>query len=372
MIDMQKRCRIGTACALLLAVLFCALFAVNTRADDNLPTLYCNDEIWYKTGLYPLRVYNSNYVPISIFEQIKGVSITYYENNTAIIYRNENNFISFNFSRNEAMTQDNERFNLKTYLENGERYVPLNTTCNALGLGHEEHRSAVDGSVAVRITDGTQTKTFEELLRRHNPGALASETTAPPASDTTTYLDPVENAAFLSIDGLGEEERLYALLDLCAEYGVTATFFLSPEELSQSPELVLSVLAAGHTVGFRVSLAHAEEELAEANAELMRRFKRTTRLVRITDGTPSLEEENAIAMAGYARWGAQIDLGRTETEVRSALIEFRRSLSKIGHIVLRVDPDGYNTVAYLREFFKSAGGKRLFSPITEAYLLPGM
>ncbi len=370
---MQKHVRLATVLVLVLSMIFCTLFTVCIRADENLPTLYCNDEVWYKTGLYPLRVYNSNYVPISIFEQIRGISITYYENNTAIVYRDQHNFISFNFSRNEAMTQDNERFNLKTYLENGERYVPLNTTCNALGLEHEVHRSAADGSVAVRITDGSQTKTFAELLRRYNPGALAEHTAPPPqTTEPTPPLDPVENAAFLCIDGFGEEGQLNALLDLCAEYDVSVTFFITPDELRQAPDSVLSVIAAGHTLGFLVPLAHAEQTLAEANAELMRRFKQTTRLIRITDGQPTLEEENAIAVAGYARFGFHIDLGRTESDVRAALIDFRQSLSRPGHVVLRVDPDGYNTVAYLREFFKSAEGKRRFFSITEAYLAPVM
>ena len=92
------------ACSLVLVVLFVSLFTVATRADNDAPTLYCNDEVWYKTGVYPLLNYNSVYVPISIFEQFPGITIAMYEKtNTALIHRSENQYISFDFNRDAAM-----------------------------------------------------------------------------------------------------------------------------------------------------------------------------------------------------------------------------------------------------------------------------
>jgi len=357
--------------ALLLAaaMLFCLFFSIASRADENSPTLYVNDEVWYKTGLYPLRVYNSVYVPISIFEQIAGITVTFYDNNTAMIYRDENSFISFDFNRSVAMSQKNDRFYLQTYLENNERYVPLLTVCDTLGLERETYRSEIDGSVSVRICDGSQQKTFVELIQRYNPDAVSVATT-PPVTETTVFLDPVENAIFLGIDGFGAGERMEALLDLLDEYGVKAAFFITPEELERYPDLVLSVIAGGHSLGFLVELEGALETLSAANAALMQRYKITTRLIRITDHPISAADDNRLAVAGYSRWGSSIDLGRTESEVRAALVTFRQSLGLEGHIVLRAVPDGYNTVGYLREFFKSAQGKRIFLPITTAYISP--
>lgn len=370
---MTKSTRTAAA-VVLAAILFCGFFAgftVGSRADDSAPTLYVNDEVWYKTGIYPLRVYNSVYVPISIFEQIRGVTVTFYDNNTAMIYRNENCFISFNFNRSAAMSQTNEWFYLKTYLEDNERYVPLITTCTHLGLKQETYRSEINDSISVRISDGSQTKSFLELLERHNPGAISVATTAPSTTETTTYLDPVENAVFLSIDGLGGGERIPALLDLFEEYAVTAAFFIMPAELEAHPDLVLSIIAGGHSLGFLVELDGALGTLAHANAALMERFKMTTRLIRVVDDDRmTAVDDNQLAVAGYSRWGSHIDLGETEAEVRAALIAFRRSLGEEGHIVLRAQPDGFNTVGYLREFFNSAQGKRLFFPITPAYFAP--
>lgn len=370
---MTKSMRPAVA-VLLAALVFCGCFAaftVGSRADDSAPTLYVNDEVWYKTGIYPLRVYNSICVPISIFEQLRGVTVTFYENNTAMIYRNENCFISFDFNRSTAMSQNNERFYLKTYLEGNERYVPLLTICTQLGLEQETYHSEIDRSISVRICDGSQTKTFRELLERHNPGAISVATTAPPTTETTTFLDPVENAAFLAVDGLGSGDRIPALLDLCEEYAVHGAFFITPDELETRQDLVLSIIAGGHSLGFLVEREGALETLSAANAALMTHFKMTTRLVRFIDADQvTAEEENRLAIAGYSRWGSHIDLGTTEGEVRAALIAFRRSLGEEGHIVLRVDPDGFNTVGYLREFFNSALNKRLFFPITPAYFAP--
>lgn len=365
----------AAAAVLLAAMLFCLCFAgftVGSRADNSAPTLYVNDEVWYKTGIYSLRVYNSVYVPISIFEQISDVTVTFYDNNTAMIYRNENCFISFNFTRSAAMSQTNEWFYLRTYLEGNERYVPLITTCTHLGLKHETYRSEIDDSLSVRISDGSQTRTFLELLERYNPGAISAATTEPPATVTTTAPNPVDNAIFLSIDGLGGGERIPALLNLLEEYAVSAAFFITPEELEQHPDLVLSIIAGGHSLGFLVELDGAAETLSAANAELMNRFKMSTRLIRIRDEhLVDAAADNRLAVAGYSRWSSDIDLGVTEAEVRAALVSFRRELSGQGYLVLRARPDGFNMVGYLREFFNSAQNKRLFFPITPAYFAPG-
>lgn len=364
------------AAILLAALIFCGCFVgftVNSRADDSAPSLYVNDEVWYKTGIYPLKVYNSICVPISIFEQLESITVTINANNTAMIKRSESCYISFDFNRNSAISpySNNEKFYFKTYSEDGERYLPMLTVCTHLGLQHETYQSKIDQSLSVRISDGSQQKSFRELLERYNPGAVNAVTTPPPATETTAPLDPVENAVFLSVDGLDNADRIKALLDLCDEYAVRGAFFVTPQELESRSELVLSIIAGGHSIGFLVEREGAVEALAAANAALMTRFKMTTRLVRITDAaTVTQQDDNTLAQAGYSRWGSHIDLGTTEDEVRAALVAFRRSLGEEGHIVLRADPNGFNTVGYLREFFNSAQGKRLFFPITPAYYSP--
>lgn len=354
--------------ALVLLAIFVGMFTVVTRADAKAPTLYCNDEVWYKADVYPLLNYNSVYVPISIFEQFPGVSITMYERtNTALISRSEEQYISFDFNRDAAMTPFNERFHLKTYLENGERYVPLVTTCVSLGFKHETYTSTVDGSISARICDGTQTKTFPELLRRYNPGALepvTAETTPPPV---TTPIDPLKNAIFVTVSGLGDGHLLEAMLSLLEENGISATFFLTEQEYRTMPDEVISILAGGHMLGIEVPADGALDALARINAYLADRWFTTTRLMRLSDGTPDHVSDAELAAAGYVRWGTHFDLGRTETEVRTALSAFRRQLATEGRIVLTVRLDGYHPVSYLREFIDSTKGSRAFLPITPAY-----
>lgn len=364
----QAKKRALTAILLAGAILFCAFFSLITRADDSLPTLYCNDEVWYKATIVPLRIYHSVYVPISVFEQLEGVTVTFYErNNTAMISRSDTLYISFDFNRNSASVNENERFYLMTYTEGGERYVPLVTTCEYLDLQWETHTSVLDGSISARICDGKQTKTFEELLRRYNPAALDGKTDPPETTAPSQPIDPAENALFLTVDSLGDGERIPALLDLLEEFGVKAAFFITPDELVGRENLVLSILAGGHTLGFLVEKAGAADALAEANARLMARFKLTTRLYRLQDEGDAEGTHAALRELGYAAWGYHLDLGMTEDSVRQTLIDFRRAIKNEGDLILRVRPDGFNTVGYLREFLLSAQGKRTFSPVTFAY-----
>ena len=350
------------------AVLFCTFFSLITRADDSLPTLYCNDEVWYKATIVPLRIYHSVYVPISVFEQLEGVTVTFYErNNTAMISRSDTLYISFDFTRNSASVKENERFYLMTYTEGGERYVPLVTTCEYLDLQWETHTSVLDGSISARICDGKQTRTFEELLRRYNPAALDGRTEPPETTAPSQPIDRVGNALFLTVDGLGDGARIPALLDLLEEFDVKAAFFITPEELAEKENLVLSILAGGHTLGFLVEKAEAADDLAEANERLMQRFKLTTRLYRLQDDDNAEGIHAALRELGYAAWGYHLDLGMTEDSVRQSLTDFRRAIKNEGNLILRARPDGFNTVGYLREFFLSARGKRAFSPVTFAY-----
>ncbi len=364
----QAKKRALLAVLLVGAMLFCTIFSLITRADDSLPTLYCNDEVWYKATIVPLRIYHSVYVPISVFEQLEGVTVTIYErNNTAMISRSDTLYISFDFTRNSASVKENERFYLMTYTEGGERYVPLVTTCEYLDLQCETHTSVLDGSISARICDGKQTKTFAELLRRYNPAALDGKTEPPETTAPSQPIDPVSSALFLTVDGLGDGTRIPALLDLLEDFDVKAAFFVTPKELEEKENLVLSLLAGGHTLGFLVEKSGAADALAEANERLMERFKQTTRLYRL-QGDEDAEGIHAdLRKQGYAHCGWHLDLGMTEDSVRQALIDFRRAVKAEGHLVLRAQPDGFNTVGYLREFFLSAQGKRSFSPVTFAY-----
>ena len=350
------------------AVLFCTFFSLITRADDSLPTLYCNDEVWYKATIVPLRIYHSVYVPISVFEQLEGVTVTLYErNNTAMISRSDTLYISFDFTRNSASVRENERFYLMTYTEGEERYVPLVTTCEYLDLQWETHTSVLDGSISARICDGRQNKTFEELLRRYNPAALDGKTEPPETTAPDQPIDPVGSTLFLTVDGLGDGGRIPALLDLLEEFDVKAAFFITSTELVEKENLVLSILAGGHTLGLLVSEEGAAAELAEANQRLMERFKLTSRLYRLQNDDHADDIHSALRELGYAVWGYHLDLGMTEDSVRQTLTDFRRAIKIEGDLILRVRPDGFNTVGYLREFFLSAQGKRTFSHITFAY-----
>ena len=350
------------------AMLFCTFFSLITRADDSLPTLYCNDEVWYKATIVPLRIYHSVYVPISVFEQLEGVTVTTYErNNTAMISRSDSLYISFDFASNSASVKENERFYLMTYAEGGERYVPLVTTCEYLDLQCETHTSVLDGSISARICDGKQTKTFAELLRRYNPAALDGKTEPPETTAPSQPIDPVGNALFLTVDGLGDGARIPALLDLFEEHEIKAAFFITPEELEGKENLVLSILAGGHTLGLLVEEAGAADALADANERLMERFKQTTRLYRLQDGDDAEDIHAALRELGYAHCGWHLDLGMTEDSVRQTLIDFRRAVKGEGNLILRAWCDGFNTVGYLREFIFSAQGKRVFSPVTFAY-----
>ena len=151
--------------------------------------------------------------------------------------------------------------------------------------------------------------------------------TLPPSTETEPVTEPVTEPpapqkiyrastvylTFEDIDGVHTPE----ILDTLAAFDVRATFFVSGEQMSQYPGVVLRILAEGHAIGLHgmtsdeYALWKTEDLLAaldEENALLYALVRRKTRLVRLPEGSRSGKlnlsdgQREALLEHGYILW----------------------------------------------------------------------
>lgn len=102
----------------------------------------------------------------------------------------------------------------------------------------------------------------------------------------------------LTFDGAPHPPRTEALLEVCAEFDIKATFFLEGHRLGKEPETARKIIAAGHSVGNH-SYSHSDllelpmeqcvREIARTDELIAQELHLTTSLVRPPNGHVSEE-----------------------------------------------------------------------------------
>ena len=317
-------------------------FAV-TAAPDGLTTtktgstLYVNDEPWHKDNVYKMEIIiGEYYVPISLFESLDGYEVTINRTKTEFMINDTRSerYISFNTGidadNHLAQTYDRSGITLKTYkLYGGEIYVPVDLVAETMGLEWSVFTSVTEENVvAVRICDGTQTRTFADLIAAYDPAMVTQpppEATAPESEETTVsepQVDTEKRIIYLTFEDC-PNEHTEAVLDILDEYGYQAVFFLEGDAVAGYTDTVVRMAAAGHSVGlhtmtgdearFEADLTAFTDELAEENELLMRILKLKTHLVRAPGGSYTRRfyidsaDKQIIEDAGYVLWDWNID-----------------------------------------------------------------
>lgn len=288
---------------------------------------FAGDEPWYSESKYMWQyIVDKIYVPIYIFEKF-GAEITTSSNSIMIAIGSK--YISFYTEDNRfAYTPEDKEFYLKTYwMVHHTLSVPVRFVCEYFGLKFETYTDSTgleSNTLAIRISDGKSKYTIKDLIKMYNPSLIATETTVI-QSDTAETTAEQTARAYLIYLTFEDAPNKYTgqILDLLADYGYKATFFLNGDALEDNAELVRRIIAEGHSLGLhtmtRSSSYFAKDiqnfigELRQENDVLYRLFRVTSRLVRAPDGSRtssfviSAEEGALIDSLGYVIWDYNVD-----------------------------------------------------------------
>ncbi len=353
----SRLCRVLSAvvciCVMLGVALLTRIELHGAVTSGNL--LYFNDRAWPRESWQPIEVVNNRvrYIPVTVFAQFADCDVLVNEKMQTLLVRNGEWWISFDLSTDFAMLQDKTRMYIKTYEFHDERYVPAEAVCEYVHLYYESMVSPVTGETAIRIMDGNQKYTFEQLLTLRYPGFLTTETTPPvtdpptsppdtetsppdtlppdtepPYTDTgtpiiTTASPPVltDRTVYLTIEDC-PGDYTGDILAVLEEYGFKATFFVVGNAAENHLPLLSSISARGHAVALHTMshdpalLTDPAELLAELREEsglLARTLRLSTHIWRAPEGSASLEWFDwdvwyELDCQGYVMWDYNVDV----------------------------------------------------------------
>ncbi len=339
---------------LCVAVVASAIIITRTevQAASAYPTMYYNDRAWPRSGSLPMeKFYSTLYVPVTIFAQLPNVKVKKNESLNLFVIENGDYWLTFNVKTDFAYTQDSEPMYWRSAYSHGDYYVPVRSVCSYLHITFEELTSPITGETAIRISDGSQTKQFEELLRERYPGFyeeqtvntddLISDTEAPPSTSVppvTSRPDteipaptPGDRTIYITIEN-SPGEYTKDILEVLEEYDYPATFFVVGDNLLKNAKLLSQISAQGHAIGLH-TMSHKSSELKtgeailndieKENMLLWKLIKQKSHIWRAPDGSSklsSLTDDVAAELSenGYEIWDFNIDAPTNARNAKSA------------------------------------------------------
>ncbi len=302
------------ACIIFIYIIISTNSLLSFGADENAPTMYINDEAWYNEFQYKwINIFLVDYIPISMLEKIEGIEIKInrYLRNVMISY-DENKYITFDIDTSTVYTAKGDVYSVSTYLLYGERYIPAKLVCNYLGLRFEMTKK----ETAIRISDGSEKKSFNELLVIYNPALAEIETTKneitavttetlTDAGETTTPFETEEIDArtiYLTFSGC-PNEYTSDILNILYSYNYKALFLIDDSRMINNAEVIRRIAVEGHTFGILLPADKNNEvifdyEKTPANDLLYYIIKYKTRIIS-TDGYLSDDKRLSLESAGY-------------------------------------------------------------------------
>ena len=279
---------------LLLGIALLAGMLTGTMAvsgAEELPSLFHNDEAWYKDGAAPLVLREDvYYVPAELFDLMENVSVTSPTPNNLLISNDRDEYISILFTEGRAAVNGEIAENVRIFRDGSILYVDVLQVADAIGISVEPIIGE-DGRISMRLTDGSQSLTAEELLASYLPEESVTDEFAVTEEEDHWNLNRI---FILCREPDPEVEEKYRALDLLQKYGMGYTLFLSADT---STEFLLYALAGGE-YGILTD-TDGEDAVTELNA-LNQRFGRITRYrTHFTMSTGNVSEDEKLIRAAY-------------------------------------------------------------------------
>lgn len=355
-----------------LAALLCALallLALGQPFANAVNTVYLlavNDKFCdLPGGVLPVSVNGTIYVPYTVFDKsATGVDLGVYygigltRGTTISLYSQSPNLLVFSIGTNTCQDGEGNTMRFRAIVKNSIPYLPAAAVCNFFGLNYSFLPTANRGTL-IRISNAAATMSdsqflstgaqamstrYANIVQSMDPGpAVSAAPSAPPAVSTPA---PAGNKSgvrvYLAVDASAHEGDLSGAFPA----GVRALFLFDPATLAGQSELVRKAVAAGHSVGLRVS---GTEE--EALAQLEEGNRLLSHIARVRTHIAAAPEEltGALTRAGWACWQSNVaeanayaTLAGVDLKRTAARVDLPLSESAIGRILAQLQEDGYD------------------------------
>lgn len=360
---MKKRLpALFAALAILTGALALALpsFAVTSTVY----ILAVNDKFADLTTL-PEAVNGIIYVPYTTFDkEATGEDLGVYygirqdrERGSVLSLYSLNGTLTFAVNQGICTDGDGNTMNFRAVMRNGAVYVPASAVCTFFGLQYS-YLPTSDRGTLIRICNASASLSdtvflsagssgmltrYNAILQSMEPDPTPTPTPTPPRPTPTPPAggNKADVRVYLAVDASEASEELVDHFP----NGVRVLFLFTPDSLAGQSALVRKAVAAGHSVGLRVSgtLEETLEQLEQGNRLLSHIARVRTRIAAAPAGlTDALTEE------GWLCWQATVT-GTTSFTLLANLAAQRRvgkltlpnDMGIIDRVVAQIRADGY-------------------------------
>ena len=302
-------------CAAFLAAVLLLLFSAGSSLAADMPTLFRNDEAWYKDSVEPLKQRGEAfYVPSDFFGMFPDIVATYpAEGNLLLENLRTGAYVSILLEDGSSAVNGVIGNTVGQFRDENIYYLEAEPVCEALGL-YAETLEGESGRMTMRITDGNERLSLRQLAGAYedeDDGTVSANTDTGPEPAKVIYVwctSPEDNTSF-SIEA--ELER----------FGMACTVFLWEDA---SFEQVLRGQSYGDFGVATVNGDHTAAALTDARERFCRDMGRRTRWT-ITTGSAELDEE--LRQAGFCPLTPDFTV-TSATELDSMMTEFENMLEE--------------------------------------------
>lgn len=208
----------------ILLLLLAAVLCTSVVSAAGIPSLFHNDDAWYKDGVSPMiEREGKRYIPADIFTMFDYMSVTTPTAANLLIHNTDSGqYVSILFMQQSALINGTVHENIGVLRDGGVYYVEADAVCEGLGFTTRLY-TGEDGAISMQICDSSVISTsFDALAESYLPseeedsGYTEEEnvTVEEPDSAGLIYLfcaEPDGNAEFTAQDALDDEKLAYTL-----------------------------------------------------------------------------------------------------------------------------------------------------------------
>jgi len=203
-------------------ILIGSCLAAAVYAYDG-PSLFHNDEAWYKDSIAPLRTRNGQmYIPIDMLNAFDEMNVIYgNEKENILVFHTDGRYVSILYSDNTAIVNGDLHTEVHVFREGGTYYVHAEWIADLFSLKLEY---AADGENILRIADGTEIRNISELLAVYDTAAEYPEE-PPVVGDDAEQPDGVKRIYLVTADNY-ENMNFPAAENIVENSGLVCTVFV--------------------------------------------------------------------------------------------------------------------------------------------------
>ncbi len=237
---------------ILLFVIFVitACFVITGSADNTEYALYKNDTKFSFDEYPAINLDGEIHVPSSLFIGFKNVLYEYNPKYESFYFLNKDtgNYFAFSFNTENIIVDGD--FTQKSFpIINSTIYVPIDYCAGILSLKVEYKKT--DDVTHIRLSDGTESLDFDELLELFAPPPVTPDDPITPPDHPTppdTPIDTKKKNVYLLVE-LSDTQMVKKTIDIIRAFGERATLFFTNEALMSNPFEVYNAITGGNSIG---------------------------------------------------------------------------------------------------------------------------